>query len=72
MGIGFQYQLDTVGLVGRSEGQPAVLAHGDVVLGLETQYVVVESQGLGLVVDEDAGDNDFHRLTPFLRLFTFQ
>ncbi|SPO54825.1 protein of unknown function [Pseudomonas sp. JV551A1] len=58
--IGFEQQLDAVGVVGRGQGQPAVAAHGDIVLGLETEYVMVESQGFGLVVDEDAGDYDLH------------
>ncbi|MNH31279.1 hypothetical protein D3C79_916260 [compost metagenome] len=65
MGIGLQQQLDAVGVVGRSEGQPAVPAQGDVMFGHEAEHVVIESQGLGLVVDKDAGDHDLHRHTPF-------
>ncbi|MNN66899.1 hypothetical protein D3C81_1825000 [compost metagenome] len=40
-------------------------AQGDVMFGHEAEHVVIESQGLGLVVDKDTGDNDLHRRTPF-------
>ena len=48
------------GLLGRDDGQPAVLAQRDVVLLHEAEHVGVEAQGLLLVVDEDAGQVDPH------------
>jgi len=41
-----------------------MLAHGDVVLELETEHVPVEGQGLRLVVDEHTGYRDLHGLLP--------
>ncbi|PAV73299.1 hypothetical protein WR25_03155 [Diploscapter pachys] len=40
MGIGLEQQLDAIGVIGGGEGEPAVLAHGDVVPGLEAQDMV--------------------------------
>ena len=56
--VRLEQELDAVGHVGTDDGQPSELADRDVGLGLEAEDVGVERQGLGLVVDEDAGGGD--------------
>ena len=43
-----------VGVVGRDDREPRVVAEGDVVLLLEAEHLGVEGEGRALVVDEDA------------------
>ncbi len=63
---GLQEQLRTVGALGRDDGQPPVrLPHGDVVLLHESEDLGVEAQRGCLVVDEDAGQMDFHGVLSF-------
>ncbi|GGV90539.1 hypothetical protein GCM10010228_79170 [Streptomyces massasporeus] len=58
---GLQEQFRAAGVLGGDDGQPPVrLAQGDVVLLHETEDLRVEAEGLGLVVDEDAGEMDLH------------
>ncbi|MNR30180.1 hypothetical protein D3C85_1476210 [compost metagenome] len=60
VGIGLQQQLDAIGIAGRGQRQPAMFAHGDVVLEFKTEHIPVEGKRLGLIIDEHAGDYDFH------------
>ena len=64
--VRLEQQLGAVRVLRRDDGQPAGLAHRDVVLLHEPEHVGVEAQRLLLVVDEDAGDDDLHRESPFV------
>ena len=54
MGVRLEDELGSIGILGRDDGQPSVLAEGDLGLLLEAEHFGVEPQRLVLVVDEDA------------------
>ena len=58
--VRFQGQLDAIRLVGGDDGQPSELPCGEFRLFHETEYHRVEGQGLGLIVDDDAGELNLH------------
>ena len=67
MVIRLKQKLRPLGVFRGYHGDPGVLAQGDVVLELEAKRFGVEAERLLLVVHEDAGEVDSHRLrVPFI------
>src|SRR3979411_2951181 len=62
-----QLQLSAVRLLGRGHGQPPIWALTEIGLLGKAQYLRIEAQGLVLVVHVDAGQFDFHFVSPLSR-----
>src|SRR5580700_6985830 len=62
-----QLQLNAVRVLGRSHGQPAIWAITEIGLLGKTQNLRIEAQGLLLIVYVDAGQFDFHFVSPLSR-----
>lgn len=60
IGIGFERELDVVRSFGRSDGEPAKFAHGNLVLLFEAENFGIKLQRFGLIVHHDAGQLDSH------------
>src|SRR6266568_497505 len=62
-----QLQFSAIWLLGRDHGQPAIWALTEIGLLGKAQYLGIEAQGLVLVVHVDAGQFDFHLVSPLSR-----
>jgi hypothetical protein len=66
MSIRLEQQFRPGRIFAADKGQPAVLSHGDVGLLDEAEHIGVETQGLVLVVHQDARDHNPHLSAPLL------
>ncbi len=58
--VGYEGKLRAVGLFGRDDHEPPMLAHGEFGLLYESENLGVEAQRRHLVVNEDAGQGNPH------------